>query len=71
MNNYFLKVSSKSFCKKRMGINKQMLMDLYRKRTAELELMTDNPLLEEAFHLQGYLYHNSLFNSLSKFCLTI
>jgi hypothetical protein len=59
------KFPSKFFCKKRMGVNREYLRELLRKHQAEEELRTDNSALLEAFHVQGALYHDTLFNSIS------
>jgi hypothetical protein len=48
-----------------MGINREMLRELIRRAEAEQALKTDNSLLMEAFHLQGSIYHDTLFNSIS------
>jgi hypothetical protein len=60
------KFSNKTFCKKRMGITPEMLRELLKRRETELELQDDNHMLIEAFHIQSAVYHNVLFNSVSK-----
>ena len=54
------------FCKKRMGINRPLLRDLIRQVETKQNLMNDNDILNEAFIIQSIVYHNALFNTISK-----
>ena len=60
-----LKINSKAFCKKRMGISREKVRELMRQIDAEESLMTDNSMLLEAFYLQSALYHDTLFKLIS------